>query len=115
MKLKEAIDSLGKIIDKKKELEKKEKKIKEQIKKLIESKKIKVGKYTGAEYELSITESITAIYDSKKVADIVGIDIYIENSKPNITALKDIVGAKALDKAIVGENKSYRISTSKIK
>lgn len=110
MKLKEFIDELGKIVDEKKKLDKKEKEMKSKIKKLVEQKKLKIDKYTGKKYEMVITKQETPVYDKDIIIEIVGVDTYIENSKPDITSLKKNVGEKRLEKAITGASTTIKIN-----
>ena len=110
----QAVDKLGELLEKKKELEKVEKKIKEQLKELYLKAKLP-NKVEGNNYIVSITESGTPVFypeTVKKINQRLGKDFY-EVVKVEVTKLKKFMSEKEVDTLIDDYKTSVRISAKK--
>jgi predicted transcriptional regulator len=106
--LTELIDKLGTLNDKRKELETEEKKLKEKINELVEEGKLELGnKYKGNNYEMSVSEVTTQVYDPAIVyAKLKDKNKFLDTVSVVATKLKQVMLPADMEEC-VSEVKSY--------
>jgi predicted transcriptional regulator len=106
--LTELIDKLGTLNDKRKELETEEKKLKEKINELVEEGKLELGnKYKGNNYEMSVSEVTTQVYDPAIVyAKLKDKNKFFDTVSVVATKLKQVMLPADMEEC-VSEVKSY--------
>ena len=106
--LTELIDKLGTLNDKRKELETEEKKLKEKINELVEEGKLELGnKYKGNNYEMSVSEVTTQVYDPAIVyAKLKDKNKFLDTVSVVATKLKQVMLPSDMEEC-VSEVKSY--------
>lgn len=106
--LTELIDKLGTLNDKRKELEAEEKKLKEKINELVGEGKLELGnKYKGNNYEMSVSEVTTQVYDPAIVyAKLKDKNKFLDTVSVVATKLKQVMLPADMEEC-VSEVKSY--------
>jgi len=111
MKLKQAIDELGKVLEEKKKLEKVEKEIKDRIKKAVEGGKLTEGKYKGNKYTMTISVQASPIINPEKVYNkIKDITLFCNCVKVNAKDVRRYLSDKEIEECIESYTKTVKIA-----
>jgi predicted transcriptional regulator len=114
--LTELIDKLGTLNDKRKELETEEKKLKEKINELVEEGKLELGnKYKGNNYEMSVSEVTTQVYDPAIVyAKLKDKNKFLDTVSVVATKLKQVMLPADMEECVSGVKSYNKINIKKM-